>query len=83
MTDVAPSAFYRLTVEEYHALGEAGVPELWIVDLGGRAIEGHRRSGPDGYGTTEHLGEDGALTVGTPSDLPPIPVRDVLPPAEA
>lgn len=33
-----------------------GIPELWIVDLGGAAVEVHRDPGPDGYASvTRHV----------------------------
>jgi Uma2 family endonuclease len=34
----------------------SGIPEVWIVDLAARAIEVHRRPGPDGYGETFVVG---------------------------
>jgi Uma2 family endonuclease len=33
-----------------------GVPEVWIVDLAGRAVEICRAPGPEGYGSRERLG---------------------------
>lgn len=38
-----------------------GVPEVWIVDLGGRAVEICRQPGPDGYGERRRV-MDGTAT---------------------
>ena len=34
-----------------------GVPEVWIVDLGGRAVEMFRRPGPEGYAERRRVTE--------------------------
>jgi Uma2 family endonuclease len=56
----------------------AGVPELWIVDLEGRAVEVYRRPGPEGYAEMERLGEHDVLTIQALPDLPLLPVHSVL-----
>ena len=39
----------RFTLEEYHRMGETGIPEVWLVDLGAACIEVYREPAPDGY----------------------------------
>ena len=49
LIEVAASSFDYDRGFKSRLYAAAGVPELWIVDLGGRAVEVHRRPAPDGY----------------------------------
>lgn len=44
------------------------VPEYWLVDLPGEAVEVHRRFGDDGYTAVERIGKEGALQLEPLSD---------------
>jgi hypothetical protein len=47
----------------------AGIPEVWIVDLRGEAIEVHRAPGPEGYGSVQAVGRGRTLA---PEALPDV-----------
>ena len=49
LIEVAPSSLDYDRGFKSRLYAAAGVPELWIVDLGGRAVEVHRRPVPEGY----------------------------------
>lgn len=38
-----------------------GVPEVWLVDIPGRAVEMYRAPGAEGYGTVVSVGEGGTV----------------------
>jgi Uma2 family endonuclease len=52
---VADSALLRDRERKLPLYAQAGIPEVWIVDLTGRAVECHRDPGPDGYARTDRL----------------------------
>jgi Uma2 family endonuclease len=39
----------------------AGIPEVWIVDLPGQAVEVCRQPGPTGYASVERVGREGTV----------------------
>ncbi|WP_117238450.1 Uma2 family endonuclease [Thermus sediminis] len=41
---------------------KAGVPEVWVVDLGGKRVLAHRRPEGEGYGKVQTLGPGEVLT---------------------
>jgi Uma2 family endonuclease len=55
----------------------AGVPEVWIVDLGSRVVEVATEPGADDYGRVERVGDGGRLSPVLLPDLV-IPVADIL-----
>jgi Uma2 family endonuclease len=50
-----------------------GVPEVWIADLGGAAVEVYRQPAADGYGSVERLDEPDAVV--SPRLLPQLRLR--------
>lgn len=42
----------------------SGVPEVWIVDLGGDAVETHRKPGKSGYAESYRRRRGRKLTIG-------------------
>jgi Uma2 family endonuclease len=57
----------------------AGVPEYWIVDLAGGAVEVHREPVADGYASVSRHGRGETLAVPGFGDVS-VPVGDILPP---
>ena len=55
----------------------AGVPEVWLVNVGARRIEGHRRPGPDGYGESRIFQRDESIAVQALPDVT-FSARDLL-----
>jgi Uma2 family endonuclease len=53
------------------------VPEYWIVDVDGRAIDVYREPGPDGYRAVTRCGPDGRVIPVAFPDLV-IPVVDLF-----
>jgi Uma2 family endonuclease len=60
----------------------AGVPEYWIVDVAGRAVEVHRDPHGQGYATVERHGVEATLAVPGFEDIR-VPVADIVPGAAA
>jgi len=79
VVEVAESSLRKDRTIKAPIYAEAVVPEYWIVDLAGRAVEVH--TGPrDGvYGTVVRIGDDGELR---PAAFPEIAiaVAEILPP---
>jgi hypothetical protein len=57
-----PIARRRFTVEDYHRMAEAGIPESWLFDLVGGAIERHSEPGAAGYRLIARAGRGESLT---------------------
>ena len=60
-----------------------GVPEVWIVDLIGRAVEMFRGPGPEGYADRRRVTEGMAtptLVPGLDIDVAALIIRDIHPP---
>ncbi len=57
---------------------ESGVSELWIVDLGGGAIEVYREPQDGEYGHVHRVGRDGSLSIAALPDFA-IPAAEILP----
>ena len=68
MIEVADSSLAFDREVKAPLFARCGIPELWIVDVGGSAIEVHRGPGADGYGRIERLTEPEAPL--TPELLP-------------
>lgn len=51
---------YDRTVKQ-RLYARAGVPEMWIVDTDGQAVELYRDPGPAGYRESRHVSRDGIL----------------------
>jgi Uma2 family endonuclease len=60
-----------------HLYAEAGVPEYWIVDLAGEAVEIYREPSRHGYRHTERMTRDGLIAVQAFADVV-IQVSDIL-----
>jgi Uma2 family endonuclease len=58
----------------------AGIPEAWIVDLEGHAVEVHRTPGPTGYGDVRRLGRGAFVSPAAFPDLR-LAVDEILGPA--
>jgi hypothetical protein len=58
----------------------AGIPEAWIVDLEGQAVEVHRAPGPTGYRDVQRLGRGASVSPAAFPDLR-LAVDDILGPA--
>ncbi len=59
--EVAQSSLARDRGQKQRIYARAGVPEYWIVDVEGRAIEVHREPGYEGYAVREVVGYEGSL----------------------
>ena len=61
---------------------QAGVSEVWVLDIAGRAVEVGRQ--PDGreYRDLARLAEGAAVDIAALPDLAPVPVSDLFPPAQ-
>jgi len=57
---------------------QAGIPEVWIVDLEARRLEVHREPDDDVYRTRHIAGMDDMVTLARPASVGPLPVRDIL-----
>ena len=75
--EVADSSLSRDLDEKSLAYAQAGVPELWVVDIRGRRIHRLTRPSPEGYQEQTIAGEDEIIT---PNLIPNLqmPVREAL-----
>ena len=75
--EVADSSLSRDLGEKSLAYAQAGVPELWVVDIRGRRIHRLTRPSPEGYQERTIAGEDEIIT---PELIPNLqmPVREAL-----
>ena len=55
LVEVADSTLLRDREWKLPLYAQAGIPEVWIIDLTGRTVECHREPGPTGYGRTDRL----------------------------
>ncbi len=60
-------------------MGEAGIPEAWLVDLNADAIEVSSEPGPQGYGRVARFGRAGRVVSATLPGLA-FDVAEALPP---
>ncbi len=60
---------------------EAGIPEVWIVDLENDTVHAYRNPSGNGYATHDACGVDEEVPVKTLPDVSPIPASDLLPPS--
>lgn len=56
----------------------AGIPEYWLVDLPGEAVDVFRQPEADGYAERVRHRRDEELSVAVLPDVTPIPVEEVL-----
>jgi Uma2 family endonuclease len=77
VVEVADTSLHRDRVVKLPRYAAAGVPETWIVDLDGGAVEVYREPSPDGYRVARRL-ERGADVA--PAAFPDIvlPVNEIL-----
>ncbi len=78
VVEVAESslAYDRTTKVALYA--RAGIPEYWIVDLAGQALEVHRQPGRQGYESVERLGRGAAVSPETAGGAS-VAIADLLP----
>lgn len=57
--------------------GRAGIPEVWLVNLPGDAVEVHRKPTPRGYEDVRHVRRGGTLAPGELPDMI-LDVKDIL-----
>ncbi len=60
---------------------QAGVPETWVLDIAGRAVEVGRQPQGRAYTDLARLGEGAEVGLAALPALAPIPVGDLFPPA--
>jgi len=53
-TSVQQVTRWRFIVHDYHRMGEAGIWEVWIVNLPARTIEQHTDPSNEGYRRVDH-----------------------------
>lgn len=77
VVEVAETSAQTDRVEKVPLYARAGIPEVWIVDLGGRLVEVYREPSSDGYRQHQRFGPGDRLASVT---LPVItvPAADVL-----
>ncbi len=61
---------------------QAGVPETWVLDIAGRAVEVGRQPEGREYRDLTRLEEGATVDIAALPDLAPIPVSDLFPPAQ-
>jgi Uma2 family endonuclease len=79
LIEVAESSLRKDRLIKARIYAEAGVPEYWIVDLGGRAIEVYRQPGDGRYADVTRHGDGERVALLAFSDLA-VDVSNVLPP---
>lgn len=78
VVEVAGSSLRRDREVKGPIYARAGVPEYWLIDLRGRAVEVSRDPGPSGFGTvTRHAGDETLTPLRHPRLT--LVIRDVLP----
>ena len=81
VVEVAESSGHTERLVKVPLYARGGVPEVWLVDLVGDAVEVHRRPGADGYEEVQRVGRGEHLS---PQHLPALDVgvSEILGPEE-
>jgi len=77
VVEVAETSVHADRADRVPLYARAGIPEAWVVDLGGRLVDVYRQPSAEGYREHRRVGPDDRLTSGVLSALD-VPVSEVV-----